>query len=220
MPGVLDSLVQDVRYAFRSLRRTPLFTIGTAATIGLGLGILCSGFTVFNAYVFKAVDLPDPHQLYQLTWDSATTRGHQFSLDDVEALRREARHFRVVAAQPTPAVHGGRSITGLLVTGDYFSVLGMRPAVGRLLTPADVPGPGSGAVVVLAEHAWRSQFGGDPAIAGTRIQLGPTSFEVVGVAAQGFNLPGAEGISFWVPLAAADALGAGSALDRDGRSWT
>src|SRR6476660_1020368 len=71
---LLESLWQDMRYAVRTLRRTPLFAVTVAATIGLGLGLVGSAFTILNAYLVRPIDLPNPHALYALSWDTETTR--------------------------------------------------------------------------------------------------------------------------------------------------
>src|SRR5437763_4939759 len=73
---LLESLWQDMRYAVRTLRKTPLFAVTVAATMGLGLGLVGSAFTILNAYLLKPIDLPDPHALYALSWDTDTTRRH------------------------------------------------------------------------------------------------------------------------------------------------
>src|SRR5688500_4102574 len=99
-PVRIDSLVQDVRYAFRVLRRTPLFAATVAATMGLGLGLVGSAFTILNAYLLRPIDLPNPRSLYAVSWDTETARRHRFALADYEALQREAKDFsRVAAAQ-------------------------------------------------------------------------------------------------------------------------
>ena len=72
----LDTLKMDVRYALRGIRRAPLFSASVAATIGLGLGVLCSALTILNAYVLRPIDLPDPEALYGLSWDTATVPRH------------------------------------------------------------------------------------------------------------------------------------------------
>jgi hypothetical protein len=96
----IDSLFQDIRYAVRTLRRAPLFAATVAATMGLGLGLLGSAFTLLNAYLLKPIDLPDPHALHALSWDTDTTRGQRFRLADYEALQQEAQHLsRLAAAQ-------------------------------------------------------------------------------------------------------------------------
>ena len=74
----VDSLFQDIRYAVRTLRRAPLFAATVAATMGLGLGLLGSAFTLLNAYLLKPIDLPNPHALYSLSWDTDTTRRQRF----------------------------------------------------------------------------------------------------------------------------------------------
>ena len=100
----------------------------------------------------------------------------------------------------------GVQLPGLLVTGNYFQVLGARPVIGRTLLPSDAIAPGSNAVAVLSEYAWRSRFGADPAIVGKRVPLGRQSFEVVGVIRRGMVLPGQQSIGFWAPLTMARAF--------------
>ena len=71
---MLDILLQDIRYALRGIRRAPLYAATVAATIGLGLGVLTSAFTLVNAYVLRPIDLPDPYALVALSWDTSTVR--------------------------------------------------------------------------------------------------------------------------------------------------
>ena len=197
----VDSLFQDIRYAVRTLRRTPLFAVTVAATMGLGLGLVGSAFTLLNAYLLKPIDLPDPYALYALSWDTDTTRGQRFRLADYEALQREARHFsRLAAAEDVTVMQDAVAMRGMLVTGNYFELLGARPALGRLLRPDDAAARGGVAVVVLSDQAWRSRYGSNPAIVGQRISLGRQRFEVVGVTEPNTHLPGQELVSFWAPL--------------------
>jgi predicted permease len=206
---LIDSLLQDVRYACRGMRRSPLFAASVATTIGLGLGVFTSAFTILNAYVLRPIDLPNPYQLYALNWDTATERRHRFALVDFEALRDVAPFFSgLVAAEEAPVMQDGAPATGLLVTGDYFQVLGARAAMGRLLTPNDATAPGGGAVVVLSHAAWRARHGADPAVIGKEIVLGRQRVTVVGVTEPGFGLAGEESIGFWAPLTMARAFGA------------
>ena len=130
----VDSLFQDVRYAARTLRRAPLFAATVAATMGLGLGLLGSAFTILNAYLLKPIDLPDPQALHALSWDTESTRRQRFTMADYEALQPEARRFAEVAAAHDVAImQDAVSTGGLLVTGNYFELLGARPALGRVL---------------------------------------------------------------------------------------
>ena len=194
-------MLADIRYAIRGLRRSPMFAASVAATIGLGLGVLCSAVTFLNAYVLKPVDLPDPFALYGLSWDTADVRGHTFTLADFDALRENAPHFSSLAAgQQTFVMQGDNLMGGALVTGNYFAMLGAAPALGRLLTPADAAAPGDRPVVVLSDQAWRVRYGANPNIVGTLIELGRQRFEVVGVTPPRFGLSGEELVGFWAPL--------------------
>ena len=200
-------MIAEIRYALRSLVRAPLFSASVAATIGLGLGVLCSAVTFLNAYVLKPVDLPDPYALYGLSWDTADVRGHGFTLADFEALRDSAPHFSSLAAgQQTWVMQNDALMAGGLVTGNYFATLGATPALGRLLTPADAAAPGDRPVVVLSDHAWRSRYGADANIVGRLIELGRQRFEVVGVTPPRFGLSGEELVGFWAPLTMARAF--------------
>ena len=200
-------MMQDLRYALRGFRRSPLFAASVAATIGLGLGVLGSAFTILNAYVFAPIDLPDAQALYKLSWDTAATRNRDFRLADFEAIREsDSSVFDLGAGLSAAVMQEGVQLPGLLVTGNYFQVLGARPLVGRTLLPGDAIAPGSNAVAVLSEYAWRSRFGADPAIVGKRIPLGRQSFEVVGVIRRGMVLPGQQSVGFWAPLTMARAF--------------
>jgi putative ABC transport system permease protein len=212
----LESWLRDVRYGLRQLRRAPLFAASVAITIGLGLGVFGSAFTILNAYVLRPVDLPNPYQLYALNWDTATERRHRFSLVDFEALRDNAPFFSgLIAEEEAPVMQDGNPAIGLLVTGNYFQVLGARAAMGRLLAPNDAI-PAGGGAVVLSHAEWRSHYGADPTIIGREIVLGQQHVTVVGVAEPGFGLAGEELINFWAPLTMARAFKAADVWsDRD-----
>jgi predicted permease len=203
----IDSIRQDVRYAYRTIRRSPLFAASVAATIGLGLGILCSGFTLVTSYLLRPVELPNAHELYALSWDTATTTRRRFSLADFDDIRERMPHFAgLFATQDVLVMQADVATPGVLVTGNYFQVLGTQPTLGRWLTPADATGPGSSPVVVLSNTTWRVRHGADPSIVGKTIELGRQRFEVVGVAPQGFGLPGEDNTTFWAPLTMARAF--------------
>jgi predicted permease len=203
----LDNLKMDVRYALRGIRRAPLFSASVAATIGLGLGVLCSAFTILDAYVLRPINLPDPHALYTLNWDTATVRSHGFRLSDFEAASQSRTSpFTLTAGQSALVMKDGVPLPGMLVSGNYFNVLGTQAILGRLLTPADVPAPGGNAVTVLSEYIWRSRFGADPGIVGKQIELGRQPFEVVGVIRQSMMLPSQSAVGFYAPLTMARAF--------------
>jgi predicted permease len=184
-----------------------MFAISVTATIGLGLGVLCSGFTILNAYILKPIDLPEPHTLYELSWDTTTVRRHRFTLDDFNALRESSPHFSpLAAATETAVMQDGATLVGLLVTGDFFQVLRIQPTLGRTLIPADAATPDQAPVVVLSYGAWQARYGGDPAIVGKTIVLRQRRFDVVGILPRGFSLPGQEIVGFYAPLTMASAF--------------
>jgi macrolide transport system ATP-binding/permease protein len=217
---VTDSLIQDVRYALRTLRRAPLFAATVAVTMGLGLGLLGSAFTILNAYLLRPIDLPDARSLYSLSWNSETTRLQKFTLADYEAIQPQATRFAGLAAvHDVTVMQDSVSTSGLLVTGNYFELLGARPALGRLLRPSDALARGAAPVVVLSNIAWRSRYGSNPAIVGQQIPLGRQRFEVVGVLEPQAYLAGQEMVSFWAPLTMASAfVGVDPWSQRDVRS--
>jgi predicted permease len=202
-----QTLTMDVRYALRGIRRSPLFAASVAATIGLGLGVLCSALTILNAYVLRPINLPDPEALYALSWDTATVQSHGFGLADFEAAsQNRTSPFALTAGLRALVMKNGAALPGMLVSDNYFNVLGMQPVLGRLLTPGDAPAPGGNAVAVLSEYTWRARFGADPGIVGKQIELGRQSFEVVGVIRQSMMLPSQSGVGFYVPLTMARAF--------------
>jgi putative ABC transport system permease protein len=198
---MLDGICQDLRYAFRSYRKAPAFVAGVVATIGFGLGFVCSAFTVVNGYLLKPFDLPDPYALHELSWDSSTVRRHQLTIDDWSAVQSASPVFSDVVAFTTTQVSGNDGIVyGQLVTGNYFDVLGVRPFLGRLFASHDAPRPGAGAVAVLSHSAWLAHYGADPSIIGREVRLGRSQFIVLGIAQPGFTGFGDAPISFFVPV--------------------
>lgn len=172
-----DSLIQDIRYAIRGVRRAPLFSASVAGTIGLGLGILCSAFTIVNAYLFKPIDLTNPHELYALAWDTAAAVPRGFTIEDVNALVTGPSPLSAVAARTSAiAMYNGRPLVGEAVTDNFLNVIGAGMLLGRPLLPEDAPAPGARAVVVLSHEAWRAHFASDPGIVGREITLSGQPF--------------------------------------------
>lgn len=203
----IDSLIQDIRYAIRGVRRAPLFAASVAGTIGLGLGILGSAFTIVNAYLLKPIDLTDPQELYALSWDSATAVPRGFTIEDVNALAAGPSPLSAVAARANAvAMYNGRPLVGEAVTDDFLNVIGASMLLGRPLLPEDAPAPGARAVVVLSHEAWRAHFASDPRIIGRQVVLSGQPFTVVGVTRPGQLLPGNDNLGFWTPLTMASAF--------------
>lgn len=210
---LIESVLHDLRYSVRGFGRAPLFACVVAGTIGLGLGIVSSVFSLFNAYVLRPYAVRDAYSLYELSWDTATTRRHQFTWREFESLRSQNSVFSdVFASQVVQVTLDGRKVSGELVTGGYFSMLGVEALLGRTLLPEDATEPGARAVVVLTHDGWKARFAGDPAIIGRTITVVGHPYEVIGVAAPDFGGLTDVSLDFWAPLTMSRALTGGPDL--------
>src|SRR6266545_2379565 len=215
----IEDFGKDARYALRLLGRNPAFAAIAIATLALGIGINTVAFTFFNAFVLRPLPIRDPQALVKLNALDRHGRFQSFSIAEYREFRDLNDVFSgVIALNQLPVSLGdavaGRAATdysiippgyqfafGLTVSGNYFTVLGGQPALGRLLVPEDDVTPGAHAVVVLSDGFWRRQFGGDPTLVGRTIRFNGRPYEVIGIAAKEFvgtqpNVP-----DFWVPLA-------------------
>ena len=199
----VDSLVRDVRYAFRSFRRAPLAALTIIATVGLGLGLVAVVFTILNAYIFRVDEVRNPHELFAVERSrSANEEPGTFTRPEYDTLVRETDVFSETFATTSdvPAWIEGIRREGRLVTGNFFRVLGASAARGRTFTPLDDE-PGRPPVIVLSHRAWSQHYGSDPGMLDRPVRVNGTSFQVVGVMPEGFR--GLEPVAapdFWVPL--------------------
>src|SRR5215472_12015624 len=188
----LDSFAQDIRYAWRGIRRAPAFALTVIGAIGLGLGINTTLFTIFDTYVFRTIAVSDPHNLYEFWWESKDG-AWRATWPQFQALRRENNVFTDVAAYDNLyAPLDGRPAVGETVSGNYFALLAPGAHLGRLIQPDDAD------VVVLAYDTWRNSFGADPSILGRKLRLRGRAVEVIGVAPRGFTGVGDLVHDFWV----------------------
>ena len=127
----VEHLFQDVRYALRGFRRSPLFAFAVIGTIALGLGWNTAVFTVFNAYVLRPLAVLDPYSLYRIDWADRAGRGHAFTWDQYQDLATAQRAFTQVSAfLPFRIRMDGRFAQGMLASGDYFEMLGVPALLG------------------------------------------------------------------------------------------
>lgn len=198
--GWLDSLGQDIRYALRGFRKTPLFALTVVGTIGVALGLNTTLFTLFDAYVLRPLAVRDPQNLYEVFW--ATKSFHpRVSWQAYQHLLKQQLAFSEVAA--TDFVMGpvdGRYGIGQIVSGNYFEMLHPGAFAGRLLEPEDAALPGAGAVMVLSYSAWKSWYGGDPGVLGRKVLLRGHPFEIVGIAGPKFSGTNEMTWDYWIPL--------------------
>jgi predicted permease len=177
-------------------------------------------FTLFNAYVLRKAAVKSPDGLYQLGY--VTKRGAQntrFSWKQYVAIRANSAALSdAFAANQFYSRFEGRNLQGLLVSGNYFSMLGVKMSLGRFILPEDATAPGTQPVVVLSNQTWRSDFARDAAILGRKVLINSHAFEVVGVCAPEFSGLGLDDApeSFYVPVTmAAQLLGGTDPFGRD-----
>lgn len=231
--GFLEGLIQDVRYGWRNLRKNPGFTIVAVLTLALGIGANTSIFTLINAVMMTRLPVGSPKELVLLHWNShskgpfvwtgsssyggcdTTDAGSgntncSFSYPDYENFRAHAQSFQGIAGYGGGAgvqvdMNGTATrANGHLVSGNYFSVLEVAPAYGRMLTDSD-DRPGAEPVVVLEFNYWQKQFNGDPKVVGGTVNFNSVPFTIVGIAPPEFYgiSPGARP-NFWTPLHSRD----------------
>src|SRR4051812_24844400 len=184
----IEELGQDVGFAVRSFRHAPSFVLTVVVTIGLGLGLLATAVTVFDAYVLRPVPVRDPSALQDMLWRSKGGAGHGLTLAQYRRLgaRRDPFSESFAYVHYTTRLRGSVAI-GQLVTSNYFDVLGVPPVMGRTLVAGDGAFEAGRDVVVLSHRTWRSVFGGDSSVLGKPIRLGTNTYTVIGVAREGFG---------------------------------
>src|SRR5688500_7874288 len=223
----MDSFLNDIRYAGRRIVRSPGFTIAAALTLALGIGANTTIFTLVNAVLLRpTAGIAEPDGLVSLyTSDYSGPPYGTSSIPDFEEFRKQTDVFAgVMMFLPRSiAIGQGDDAEGVgleVVSDNYFTVLGVRPALGRFFLP-DEGRPGAPPVAVIGDALFRRRFNGDAAVIGTTVPLGGRPFTVVGVAPPGFvgaMRPLMQDV--WIPLHAAAAIGQlGNDVDnRGGRS--
>jgi predicted permease len=205
----MDNFFQDLRYALRSFRVAPTATLVTALTIALGIGATTTIFSAANALLLRPpAGVSDPDRLvtvHAMSEDGSSF--HSFSyLDyrDLAAAKSGLAELAAFSGKPASLSTGGepRLQLAMLVSANYFHLLGARPAVGRLLLPEDDAGIGGAHVAVISHSEWQRGFAGDSAIVGRRVLLNGEPFTIVGVTEKGFRgHVAALDASIWVPVA-------------------
>jgi predicted permease len=204
----LDALLKDAAHALRLLARRPAWSAACVLTVALGVGASTALFAVVDAVVIRPLPLPDPAALVRI-YDENAVRGVErtgITTGNLADWRRRARGFRGLAGFYTMGrtlTAGGESevVLAAQVTEDFFPLLGVEPALGRLPTPEETwialfdnaaspvsPDP----VVVLSHALWQRRFGSDPGVVGQTVVIERRPMRVIGVMPRGFSLPAAE----------------------------
>ena len=213
----MNGFLHDLRFGLRQLRKSPAFTAVAVVTLALGIGANTAIFTVVNALVLKMLPVRDPQQLVVVgdparpnTRSNGTPRTDVFSYPLYKELRDHNSVFTGLCAAGTDhqvefgAGEGStvdEKVNGRLVSGNYFTVLGLEPAAGRLFSDSDDTAENANPVVVLGYQFWQRKFALSPSIIGHEVRLNGSPFTVVGVAPVGFegDVVGDE-MSLYVPI--------------------
>jgi putative ABC transport system permease protein len=188
-----ENLLQDMRYAFRMLRRSPGFTATAIAALALGIGANTAIFTVVNTVLLQPLAYPQPDRLVQLELSNAEGNGNVTSIPKYTIWREQTQVFQDVAAYdgggPGVNLTGGdrpEQLKGLHVSASFFPLFGASMAAGRAFS-ADEDRPGGARLVVISNGLWRRRFAADPSVVGTNIELGSEPYLVTGVLAATFT---------------------------------
>jgi predicted permease len=203
---------QNLRYAIRTLGRNPGFAFLAVLTLGLGIGANVAIFSAVDAVLFRPLGVTDPDSVVRIyATDEEGVDLSNTSYPVFTDYRDGATAFAGMAAfndaDPFHVSTGGKPerVTGALVSGTYFELLGAHAAHGRLLTAADDRVPGAHPVAVVSDRFWRTRLGGDPAAVGSTLQVNGHPFTVVGVAAPGYTGVNLDSLpDVWVPIAMVD----------------
>jgi predicted permease len=209
----MTTLLQDVRYALRMLRKSPAFAAVVVLSLGLGIGVNTTIFSFVNAVIFRPPAVEKPGQLVEV-WHHVRARSGFNSyppqtFPDFDYYRANNHVFSGMIGFESEFGsvswnHEDQSedLQGQLISGNYFSVLGVNAALGRTITVDDDRVPGASPVIVLRHAFWQQKFASDPNIVGKELKLNGHKFTVIGVAAQKFDgmLVGFAP-DFWTPIA-------------------
>ncbi|HYI85858.1 MAG TPA: ABC transporter permease, partial [Burkholderiales bacterium] len=206
-------VLNELKMAARALARRPGFTVAAVLTLALGIGANTAIFSVVYGVLLRPLSFRDPDRLVQL-WETNPLRGWTeanvapANLIDWRARNRVFEDIGFYMGSDTreggPSIYtlerdGARQIRGLLVSVNLFDLLGVAPTLGRTFSP-DMATPGNHRVVMLSHALWQQSFGGDPSIAGRKIEMGGASYEVAGVMPAWFRI-GTTSVDLWAPLA-------------------
>jgi predicted permease len=201
-------LGQDVRYAMRMFGRTPGFTAVVTITLALGIGANTAVFSLINAVMLKMLPVRNPQQLVQFNKiHPISGRGGYFSYPDVEQFERARQTFSGFFAfadlggVDVEVKRHGEIANGQVVSGGYFSTLGISAILGRTISPADDHEDGGSAVAVISYKYWRERLAGDPAVVGSRIAVNGYPFIIIGVTPpEFFGLQPGQSMDIFIPL--------------------
>lgn len=201
----IETVGRDLRYALRSLRKSPGFTVVAILTLALGFGANTAVFAIVNGVLLRPLPFPDPGRLFLISYQSKDRAAeNQPGLYDTNYLeyQRQNQAFNKIATynEDSATLTGAGTATRVptaLVTSSFFSVLEMNPMFGRTFLPEEEQ-PGKSRIAVLSDRIWRSRFNADPNILGKTIALDGASYTVIGIMPASFSYP--HDAAVWLPV--------------------
>ncbi len=205
---MFESWLQDARYSLRLLRKSPMFTATATLSLAIGIGANATIFSIASALLLRPLPgLAEPDRLVDIGRTDTSTRFDTTSYPNYKDIRSRMTTVQDLYAyeiEPTPmslSENGNAErIYGGVVSANYFTALGMRPELGRLLRDEDDAVVGGSPVAVISHALWQRRFAGDPAIVGRSITLNGSAFTVVGVTPPGFQGSTVMRHELWVPI--------------------
>lgn len=204
----MERLLQDCRYALRSLRKSPAFTFAAAASLALGIGVNTLMFSLIHSVLLRPLPVERPEELVEVySNDGGQIKFATNSYLDFQDLRAKNSVFSDLAAKSLMFAalnrdHGSELLFGEVVSANYFDLLGVRPVLGRSFLPEEDGAEGARPVAILSHRFWQKNYGGAAAALGQTVKLRGLPFTIVGVAPARFQgtLPGIAP-DLWIPTA-------------------
>jgi putative ABC transport system permease protein len=219
-------MLNDVRYAFRLMRKAPAFTVVAVATLALGIGANTAIFSVVNAALLNPLPFPDGDRLVVVseTVKRDTVERRALSYPDYRDYRDRTSSFDEMAAWSSEKFTlssnegAAQQIEGEMVSAAYFDLLGAKPIAGRTFTKAEDETRDTHALALVSHAFWQRQFGGDPATVGRSIRLNDRAFTVVGILPQGFKGLD-DDTDVWIPMGMLATAEPAGFYDERGARW-
>jgi predicted permease len=221
----VSTLIADIRYSFRSLLKSPGLTLAAVLSLGLGIGANTTIFTWVQAVLFRPIPLAaDPSTIRIASMENREGQSRSWSYPNfvdfrdrtkmMDVVAQDDRTFNIAVDDTAERAWGG------LVSGNYFDVIGVRPAAGRFFTAKDDVTPGGHPVAVLSYSLWQRRFAGDPSMVGKQVTINNTPITIIGIAPEGF-IGSFLGVATaaWVPMAMQKEMMGGDTMNQRGNGW-
>uniref|UniRef100_Q01XA1 Permease n=1 Tax=Solibacter usitatus (strain Ellin6076) TaxID=234267 RepID=Q01XA1_SOLUE len=214
----IDDLWRDLRFAVRTMRKSPLFVLVVVLTLAFGIGANTTVFTIVNNLILNPLPVPQSSELAAVGMAASANQSKSgapqpFAYADLQFFQNKNQVFRSLAGYTSPRVvtlqanGASERMFAELATANYFPVLGLRPALGRFFSPDEDGTPGEHPVAVMNYGTWQGRFGGAPGVIGSTLVLNSLSFTVIGVAPPAFlGINAIMGPDVWIPAAMSERL--------------